>query len=201
MTALTPALRDQHEQKEAIIRKGIDGFREVGEALQWIRDNRTYLETHETFEDYCREQWDISRVHAHRLIDAAEVVSTLPMGNTITSERVARAVAKVEPSVRVEVVEKAVAHAKSQGRDRITARDVEGVMDVTPIPKTARRTPTRFSLESHIAQTEMLLEMRFEAVPQSNRREYLHRVYQFAAQHLERKFPGPWAGSELEAIA
>jgi len=116
-TALTPALRDQHEQDEAVIAKGIATFREVGEALQRIRDCRTYLQTHESFEDYLRERWDMKRAHAFRLIDAAETVKTLsPIGDrAITNEATARAVAKIEPSVRVEVVEKAVAHAKSEG--------------------------------------------------------------------------------------
>ena len=143
-TALTPALRDQHEQDEAIIAKGIVTFREVGEALQRIRDCRTYLQTHSTFEDYCRERWELSRIHAHRLIDAAETVKTLPMGNSIPNERVARAVAKIEPSVRVEVVEKAVAHAKAEGRDRITARDVETASKrPPPTAPVARPLPSR----------------------------------------------------------
>jgi len=33
-TALTPALRDQHEQDVNIVTKGIGTFREVGEALE-----------------------------------------------------------------------------------------------------------------------------------------------------------------------
>ena len=125
-TALTPALRDQHEQDEAIIAKGIATFREVGEALQRIRDSRTYLQTHENFEDYCRERWNLAKRYVNRIIEGAEIVKELgPIGPSITNEATARAVAKVEPSIRVEVVKKAVAHAESEGRDKITARDVE----------------------------------------------------------------------------
>lgn len=143
-TALTPALRDQHEQDEAVISKGIATFREVGEALQRIRDCRTYLQTHESFEDYLRERWDMKRAHAFRLIDAAETVKTLsPIGDrAITNEATARAVAKIEPSVRVEVVEKAVAHAKAEGRDRITARDVERMKGVPAAPEIISSRPS-----------------------------------------------------------
>lgn len=126
-TALTPALRDQHEQDEAVIAKGIATFREVGEALQRIRDCRTYLQTHGNFEDYCRERWDLGRDYVDKTIAAAKTVAALPerLHTIVGNEATARAVAKVEPSVRVEVVERAVAHAKSEGRDKITARDVQ----------------------------------------------------------------------------
>jgi ABC-type Zn uptake system ZnuABC Zn-binding protein ZnuA len=131
-TALTPALRDQHEQAEARIEKNLTAcratWREIGQDLSLIRESRSYLVTHENFEDYCRERWGFSKTYANNLITAKETVASLPVELTttvVTTERVARAVAKVEPSVRVEVVERAVEKAKERGSDRITARDVE----------------------------------------------------------------------------
>jgi len=38
----------------------------------------------------------MSRIHGHRLIEAAEVVDALPMGNTIATERQARALAPIK---------------------------------------------------------------------------------------------------------
>jgi hypothetical protein len=171
-TTLTPALRDQHEQDVATVTKGIAASLEAHKALKRIRDDRTYLVSHSTFEEFCRETWDHGRNYVNKLIAAAEVVESLPahLGTIVPNEATARAVAKFEPSVRVEVVERAVAHAKSEGRDKITARDVQEITEVTPIPKQTRRTPTPFSIESWTQQTRNLLEMRLEAVPATEQR-------------------------------
>ena len=71
---------------EAVIERGLKTFCEVGEALLAIRDGRLYRITHSTFEDYCREKWDISRFYAHRLIEASTVIENLrllPIGNKL----------------------------------------------------------------------------------------------------------------------
>lgn len=68
-------------EREAIIERGLSTFMEVGEQLLAIREERSYREQYGTFEGYCRERWGVSRVQAHRLIEASEVVSALPMGN------------------------------------------------------------------------------------------------------------------------
>jgi DNA N-6-adenine-methyltransferase (Dam) len=78
---------------ETTIEHGLETFVEVGEALREIRDRRLYRAQHPTFEDYCRQRWGMSRVHAHRHIKAAEVVALLPVGNRPTSERQARELA------------------------------------------------------------------------------------------------------------
>ena len=80
----------------------------MGEALAAIRDARLYRQTHDTFEDYCRERWGMSKSHANRLIDSGKVASEMaPIGANITSERQARELAKVEPERRQEVIERA----------------------------------------------------------------------------------------------
>ena len=54
-------------------------------------ENLLYRATYSTFEDYCRERWGMSRIHAFRLIQAAEVKENLlPIGNILTSESQAR---------------------------------------------------------------------------------------------------------------
>jgi hypothetical protein len=76
---------------EQTIERGLQTFIEVGEALREIRDSRLYLERYDTFEDYLRERWSgMSRSRAHRLIDAADVVEMLPIGNTPANEAQAR---------------------------------------------------------------------------------------------------------------
>lgn len=56
---------------------------DAGEALREIRDSRLYRERgFSTFEDYCRERWGMSRIHAHRKIEASSILEALPIGNT-----------------------------------------------------------------------------------------------------------------------
>jgi hypothetical protein len=75
---------------ERVIEKGMQTFIEVGNALLEIRESQLYRASYPTFEAYCRERWGWSRIHAHRHIDAARVTALLPMGNSPSSERVAR---------------------------------------------------------------------------------------------------------------
>ena len=63
----------------------------------------TSLSPSGTLEDYCRERWGMSRVHAHRQIEAAKVASNLlPTGNIPTTERQARPLVGLPVSVQGE---------------------------------------------------------------------------------------------------
>lgn len=125
---------------EAVIERGLKTFYEVGEALLTIRDNRLYRLDYSTFEEYCRERWQMSKTHANRLIGAAGVIANLaPMGvksegdlSTIvdktdgnfvsnwtqnalpSSERVARAIAHLTPPQQVHVWQ--VASERTDGK-------------------------------------------------------------------------------------
>lgn len=66
---------------EAVIERGLKTFVEVGEALREVRDSRLYRQHFATFEDYCRERWDMDRTNAHRHIDAA--MKVLAIDNTL----------------------------------------------------------------------------------------------------------------------
>lgn len=83
---------------EGIIEGGLQTFVEVGSALMEIRNSRLYRASHATFEDYCRQRWGMSRIHAHRMIEA-ETVAThlLPIGNIPATESVARPLASLPP--------------------------------------------------------------------------------------------------------
>lgn len=74
---LTASERTKLAKYEATIRSHFESFRPAGEALQNIRDSRLYRETHATFEDYCREKWEMSKTQANRLIAAAKVVENI----------------------------------------------------------------------------------------------------------------------------
>jgi len=81
---------------------------EVGEALSAIREGKLYRATHGTFEDYCREKWNMSRGRVYQLIGASETVSTIVDKSVVTTESQARELSRVEPARREEVVAKAV---------------------------------------------------------------------------------------------
>jgi hypothetical protein len=115
------------EQCEQRIKRGIKTFVEVGSALQQIRDGKLYREQHATFDEYCRERWSMSRIHAHRTIEAAAVMGMLPVGNTIiSSERQARELLplKHDPEAMTEAVHGAEQRAASEKR-KVTANDVK----------------------------------------------------------------------------
>ncbi len=78
-------LEQQMEQDQA-------AFARYGNALLEIRESRLYRQSHATFEDYCRERWQLSKRHANRLIESVDVISNLgTMVPTLpTSERQVR---------------------------------------------------------------------------------------------------------------
>lgn len=81
-----------------------------------------YRIEYKTFEDYCREEWGISRIQAHRLTVAAEIAEMLPTGNKPTSERAVRPLTKLEtPEAQREAWQEAV--EESGGKP--TAKHVE----------------------------------------------------------------------------
>jgi len=108
------------EQLEEVIERGKETFVEVGMALLEIRDQRLYKESHSSFDSYCRERWGMSRIHAHRLIDAADTVSKLlPVGNSL-SERQAREIVPLVKADEQEAV-KVWRDLKKEYGDKVTA--------------------------------------------------------------------------------
>ena len=119
---------------EEAIGRGFQSFVEVGLALVRIRDERLYRQDYYDFDQYCRHRWGISRIHAHRNIEAAKVHEMLPVGNRPANE------AQVRPLTRIrtedgELDHKAIARVwrrvvdnaptDDTGRKVVTARDVE----------------------------------------------------------------------------
>ena len=62
------------DELETVIERGIKTFNQVGASLMAIRDARLYRTEYGTFEDYCRDRWGMTRMHAGRMIAAAQVV-------------------------------------------------------------------------------------------------------------------------------
>ena len=124
---LSPAEVQTLEHYEQIIDQGIKTFVKVGHALAVIRDERLYRERHQTFEDYLRQRWDLSRPHAYRMIEAAVVVEHLsPIGDIVpVNESQARPLAGLDPEQQVAVWQEAVKTAPS---GKVTAAHVKNTV-------------------------------------------------------------------------
>jgi hypothetical protein len=99
-------------QLEEIVREGLPAFLRTGEALSEIKRDNLYLQTHRTFEDYCKNKWGISVSQGDRLIQYAAVAAALPpTGETPKTQNQYRALAALPEQVR----EQAWAEANKDG--------------------------------------------------------------------------------------
>jgi hypothetical protein len=62
---------------EAMVTKGILAFMESGRALREIQEKQLYRATHDRFDQYVKEKWDMERAHAYRLIEAVNVLDNI----------------------------------------------------------------------------------------------------------------------------
>jgi hypothetical protein len=141
-TALTLPETMKLGQLEMIVDRGLTNFVAVGNALFEIRDLKLYREKHATFEAYCRGKWGMSRVQAHRLIEAAAVVEMLPNGNKVSNEAQARELAKVPTEDRPAVLEQAAAEGPVTAKTiRKAAGEAAWAADPEPEPAVEPQEP------------------------------------------------------------
>jgi hypothetical protein len=97
---------------EKTIEEGLRTFTDVGSALLQIRDGKLYHPHYNSFEDYCREKWDMDHSHAYRLMNSAQVVENLkssPIGELLpANEAQARPLASLPLEQQAEAWNKAV---------------------------------------------------------------------------------------------
>lgn len=55
---------------EACVKKHLNGFRDIGFALATINNKELFREDYDTFEEYCLQEWDISRFRAYQYINS-----------------------------------------------------------------------------------------------------------------------------------
>jgi hypothetical protein len=118
---------------ERVIAQGLETFITVGNALLEIRYSRLYRDTHDTFEDYCRERWKMVASRARQLIRAAEVVANLQSVTTVTptNETQVRPLVSLEPEQQREAWDAAV---KSAPNGKVTAAHISRVAEVIKRP-------------------------------------------------------------------
>lgn len=91
----------EHEQ---VIARGLKTFVEVGSALAAINESRLYRTTHQSFEAYAKDRWNLSRPRAYELMAAAEVMSAMAdTDQPPSNERQVRELGKVPEAERADV--------------------------------------------------------------------------------------------------
>jgi hypothetical protein len=158
---LTHQERRQLADCEHRIASGLQIFLEVGVALLVVHDNELYRESYRTFEDYCRERWEIGRAYAYRLIGAAEFTRRLSPMDDIpkpTCERHIRPLLKLPLDLASKAWRRAV--NRSAGKP-VTGRDVtqaiEEILGELSSPDTSKKEEA--SQEPSLIQHLLLREL------------------------------------------
>jgi hypothetical protein len=134
LVVLSIAENDALIGHEQVVREGIKDFIRVGLALKAIRDDRLYRVEFDTFEAYCVKRWDMSRPSAYRTIETSGLVLEMSPIGDIMNEGQARALLKIAPDQREEVLKSALLLAESEDR-ALTAKDIKTVEDPNAIER------------------------------------------------------------------
>lgn len=137
ITPIVEAPLSQHEklERQALEREIFDNlksFVKVGTALMRIREKRLYRGSHDTFEQYCEQVFDLGRRQADRDIAAAEFVERIrPTGLILpTHESQIRDVLTLPPDQQVEVWQEVVTNY-----EKPTAKVVKEVVQKLKTPR------------------------------------------------------------------
>ena len=132
----SPALTRGELRDLAACEAAIDNLRvafwAAGKALHLIRDARLYRTTHTTFEDYCQDQWDMTRQQASRLILAWPLAERLsPIGDKINEAQV-RELTPVQARYGDEAAVTVYETIAEIDGVRVTAATIKGAVHVLP---------------------------------------------------------------------
>jgi hypothetical protein len=93
----------RRKRRDELITIVNNGIRDVGKALIELRDDEHWKDTHNSFSDFCKDNFKISKTYLYDVIKGMEVIASLPkdVRSKITNEGQARALAKLPESKRV----------------------------------------------------------------------------------------------------
>lgn len=128
MTELNSLQRTTLRNCEKAISKGLETFREVGEALAKIRDEELFVETHSTFKAYCKERWNFSDSRARQLIGGARLAEKVESVTrvTLSSERHVRSLSRLPDAKQAKAWKDAV---DSAGGGAPTVKQVDDAVN------------------------------------------------------------------------
>jgi len=127
---LTVIEKTELEELETVIKQDMGAFYRVGCALAKIKDSRLYRETHSTFEEYCKDRWEMGKSTAYQLIDASIVIENVRHGGQIEApinERQARPLTKLATAEAQREAWEMVVETAPEGK--ITAYHVSKVVN------------------------------------------------------------------------
>ena len=130
MNPITVAERKELRELEAVIEEHIHGFLAVGTSLWRIREAKLYRATHETFEEYCKQRWDMTRRYANYQIAAALAAHSL--GTNVlapTRESQVRPLLALKQEERPQAWASAIELAREEGCSHPLARHVYFVVN------------------------------------------------------------------------
>lgn len=99
--------RSRLEILTSVVKRFLSDRERARAALREVHDERLYETRYGTFENYCRDELQIGRTHAYRLLEAENVRESIGMSPLETeklNENAARALKTVPPTERTEVV-------------------------------------------------------------------------------------------------
>lgn len=156
VTPLSKMEVKQLEHFEEQIRQNMRGFLIVGRSLLEINKLRLYRETHDSFEAYLEDKWDLSERHGYRLVQAAEVVQNLevmagefPMP---ISEYQVRELAELPPTLQAEVWKEACQRA-GEGKvppARVVSEVVETRVPADPDAKPKKKSTAKPTVDEEL---------------------------------------------------
>lgn len=147
--ALATSKKKRHDELCREIAKSLAEVRSAGPKLLELHELGEFKQTHQTFEAFVHDLFDLERQQAYRLMDAARVIKNLsPIGDKIEVPKLEsqlREVAKAPVEMQAEVVRKAAEKAAEQNR-KPTAKDFKQVVGeiifVKPKRKSSPNKPT-----------------------------------------------------------
>lgn len=137
---LLPVQKQRLEELERIIHTNFLAFYKVGCALKEIRTLKLYRATHDTFELYCREMWDMAKRNVYHLIAASKVMDVLSanreqnekVNNCALSEMIPINEAQTRPLTRLETPKQQIEAwskaVETAPNGRITAKHVSEIV-------------------------------------------------------------------------
>ena len=128
MTEVERRLRDDCEAKVRTGLQATQAVQEAGKALKTLKDNDLWRDSHDSWETYCRERFQLSTRRALQLIEFAGMSAvygelTGTSGSDVPSERAMRPLAGLDEDAVAEALKEAIDESGGQ----------------TPTPKAIRR--------------------------------------------------------------
>lgn len=175
---------------EAAIAAGERAWYGVGRALSIIQVDSLYRESHSTFEEYCKQRWEISRPNAYRAIAAADAYDTLressfdvplPGQPTFPAEGAIRPLLALSSNDRSEAWEKAVELASDAPRVTVThvtkALKELGLKQEKPKPEKPPEPPKPPKEKPAVEAKEIPVDTEPEA-PRTGQEKINHRKFE-----------------------